>query len=177
MSYYYNAKATLLTEDFEKFVEMSHQPENEHIQNMLDMAEIGHYKNQTVLVFDDYNHFDDCDDGVVALYKFLEETGCAKILTVDEDGAPSRDEFYTDNQKLAHFDPSIIWYDGFYEGIKFVSMEESLLQAIETELKRKCNRDEIEALDEKKLNALIKKVNEKIRQIAPKAKERPGSGR
>lgn len=178
MSRYYNAKVTLLDEDYEKLLEFSSQPENDGLKEMLSLADIGHYMSQTVLVFDYYNYFDpDLDDNVEKLYKFLKETGCAKVVTMDEEGLTGYREFQGDDEKRERFDSGIVWYDSVYEGVKFETLENSLLKAIEAEMKKVCNRDEVKALDEKKLNALIKKVNEKIRQIAPKTKERSGSGR
>ena len=171
MSRYYNAKVTLLDEDYEKLLEFSSQPENDGLKEMLSLADIGHYMDQTVLVFNDYNYFEPyCDDNVAKLYKFLEETGCAKVVTMDEEGITDYKEFQDDDEKNERFDSGIIWYDSVYEGVKFASLENSLLKAIEIEMKKECNHDEVKALDEKKLNALIKKVNEKIRQIAPRTK-------
>ena len=89
---------------------------------------------------------------------------------MDEEGITDYKEFQDDDEKNERFDSGIIWYDSVYEGVKFASLENSLLKAIETEMKKECNHDEVKALDEKKLNALIKKVNEKIRQIAPRTK-------
>ena len=178
MSRYYNAKVTLLDEDYEKLLEFSSKPENDGLKGMLSLADVGHYMDQTVLVFNSYNYFEPyLDDNVAKLYKFLGKTGCAKVVTMDEEGLTGYREFQGDDEKKERFDSGIVWYDSVYQGVKFSSLEDAILKGIEDEFSKLCNRDEIKDLDEKKLDALLRKVNKKIKELAPQQKKKNSPAR